>query len=216
MKRLLMAGPICLLIGALLSGFASVPPQASRILDDSRAKFESLQDLSARFRYEISNPNPDMRAVAREGSLKFKQGKYVLDLGDQVIFCDRQTLWIYLPYDKEVMITPYDPDAGINVESIFSIYQSNSDARYDGTATVHGQACHKVFLALKNPTQDYHQAYLWINKETLLPEKIALIDRKQTKTTYEFLDLTINAGLDDAAFRFDSGSHPEVEIYDER
>ena len=66
-----------LLIGIFLVLTAFRPEEdASRILRESKAKLESLADLSAKFSYEISNPA--MRAVRKEGTVKYKNGMFVV------------------------------------------------------------------------------------------------------------------------------------------
>ncbi|MEZ4827665.1 MAG: outer membrane lipoprotein carrier protein LolA [Bacteroidia bacterium] len=196
-----------------ITGF-TVNDNSGNILNESKAMLESLTDFSAGFKYSISNPN--MRPVAKTGSIKYKKGKYVISLEDQKIFCNGKTLWIYLPEDNEVNIMSYTEDEGVNVESIFKIYESSTRSRYEGETDIHGVACHKIFMAIQSDELDYNQAYVWINKKTKFLEKVVLIDRKQTQTVYEFLDIRTNVGFGDADFEFDAKQYKGVKTYDER
>ncbi len=204
-----------LLVGIFVTLTAFRPAEdAMQILQESKAKLESLQDLSAQFSYEISNPA--MRAVRKDGTVKYRDGMFVVKLEDMHVYCDGITQWFYLPEMNEVTVQDYDSEDEFSMESIFSVYQAATRARYDGTDQIHGSACHKIFLAVNDPALDYHQAHVWVNTSTKLLEKVALVDRKQTKTTYEFSDIEVNQGLSGSVFRFNSGEHPGVDVYDER
>lgn len=217
MKRLFIVGMASLLIGMLASAFTSPTEDLStEILQKSKSEFDELEDFAANFVYLLENPNMK-QGLAKEGSLKYKQGMYVVDLSDQQIYCDAQTMWIYLTEDLEVNILSYDPEESLNIESIFQIYESSSKSRYEGEETVHGAKCHKIFLALQDPELDYNQAFVWINKRSNLIEKASLVDRRQTTTTFEFMQIKTNSGFGQQDFRLDVTTLPEeVEVYDER
>ncbi|MDX2250194.1 MAG: outer membrane lipoprotein carrier protein LolA [Bacteroidia bacterium] len=214
MKSFVLVFPIVLAMYLGLTGFSVSNDISGGILSESKAKLESLDDFSAGFKYSITNPN--MRPVAKNGSIKYKKGKYVISLDDQKIFCNSKTLWIYLPEVNEVSIMSYTEDEGINVESIFKIYESSTKSRYEGENEIHGVVCHKIFMAIQSDELDYNQAYVWINKKTKFLEKVVLVDRKQTQTIYEFYDIKTNVGFGDVEFEFDPKQYRGVNIYDER
>lgn len=190
--------------------------KASKILQESKSKLESLQDFSAKFEFVISNPKITTQPRPRTGDLKYKKGKFAIELDDQQIYCDGVTLWVFLPDDNEVNIMNYDPDEEFTVESIFEIYKASARSRYDGEEKIHNNPCHKIYLAIQDEDLDYNQAYVWINQKTKMLEKVSLIDRKQTTTTYEFIDIRTNLGLSDGTFKFDKLKHPKVTEYDDR
>ena len=159
MKRLLVILP--LLLGLSLQ--AQDSEKANKIIADSQNTLENMQDFSANFHYSIENPNMN-KPVVREGDIKYKSGKFVIKLDDQEIYCDGVTQWIYLPQDEEVTIMNYDPEEPW-IESIFNIYESSSEPRYDGIETIHGTKCHKIYVAIKDPSLDYNQAIVWINTQ---------------------------------------------------
>ena len=132
------------------------------------------------------------------------------------VYCDGNTQWFFLPEMNEVTVQNYDPEDEFSLEYIFRVYQASARARYDGTDQIHGATCHKIFLAVNDPSLDYHQAHVWINTSTKLLEKVALVDRKQTKTTYEFSAIQVDQGLVTNEFQFKNSEHPGVDVYDER
>ena len=218
MKNVIKHGLIWSVMLMLLSGFQILDEKSEKILNESKAKMEALKDFSANLKYEIKNKSTRLAPVARTGKVKYKKGnKYVLSMADQEIYCDGETLWLYLPEDKEVTILNYDPsEEGMSLESILGVYQASASSRYEGTEVVHGKKCHKIYLAVKDQSLEYNQANVWINVSSKMLEKVSLIDRKQTVTTYEFSSISTNRGLSDKDFQFDINKHSDVDVYDER
>jgi len=198
-----------------LLGFVAPTGKADEILKESKAEIEALKDFGADFVYELSGPGLN-GTISKKGSLKYQKGKYVVKMADESFYCDRESLWIYLKEDNTVNILEYDPEEGMNIEALFELYEANSKARYEGTESVDGKSCHKILLAIKDPSLDYYRATLWINTKTNYPAKATLTNRKQTETTFELRDFAPNVGYSDNTFRFDPEAHPGVVVYDER
>lgn len=214
--RTLTGFTIILSILALISfGFIAPAGKADEILEASKIKLQKLQDFGSNFIYEISGPGIS-GTIAKSGSLKFQQGKYFIDLGDEAFYCDQEAVWIHHKEDKEVSVMEYDPEEFMNIEALFELYEASSESRYDGVETIDGQKCHKIFLAIKDGSLDYNQAYLWINQKTNFPAKATLLNRKQTQTTFELQNFQPNPGYGNSVFRFDINKHPGVTVYDER
>lgn len=215
MTRTFFVWTLLLLTMTWAVGFIYPQGKADEILKRSKAELESLKDFGSDFVYELSGPGLN-GTIAKKGSLKYQQGKYVIKMADEAFYCDRNSLWIYLKEDNTVNILEYDPEEGMNIEAIFELYEANSEARYEGTETVNGKTCHKIFLAIKDPDLDYNQAMLWINTKTNFPAKATLTNRKQTQTTFELRDFKPNVGFGNSTFQFNPDQHPGVVVYDER
>lgn len=208
-----------LLVILSLFGFLGLQAQdtkAEKIIAQSQTKLEGMQDFAADFSYRIENPNMT-NPVTRDGKIKYKAGKFVIQLQDQEVYCDGVTQWIFLPGDCEVTIMDYDPEEPW-VESIFNIYEASSESRYDGEEVIHGVKCHRIFVAIKDANLDYNQAIVWINTKTSFLEKTALIDRRQTRSVYEFSSVLTDQGLSNLTFRFDADAYTDcdVDVFDER
>ncbi len=190
--------------------------KSAALLSESKAKFASLKDFSAKFSYGINSIEQRVKPITKTGDIKYQGGKYVVTLPDQVFFCDKKTQWIFLPNEKEVTILNFDPTESLSVESIFKIYEASSKSRYDGEEVVDGVACHKIYLTITDKTVDYNQAYLWVNKTTKLIAKAVLIDRNQTRTTLSFSEVKLNPGFTEDVFRFNKDKVPGITVFDER
>ena len=214
MKQQTIILSLLLVVFLVFTGFTGGDEKADKVLKGSKAKMETLKDFSAEILYEISSPRS--RSISKTLKVKYKkENKYVILMEDQEIYCDGTKLWLYIP-DEEVTILNYDPeDELMSLETILGVYEANSVSRYDGMEKVHGVNCHKIFLAVKDASLDYNQAMVWVNSSTQLLEKVSLIDRKQTQTTYELSNIKTNMGMPDSDFRFDHKKYPDIPVYDE-
>ena len=210
--RTLILG-IGILTGATL--WAQEDPSEA-ILDESRKKFESLTDFSASYSYELKNEAMKANKVSKNGTFKYKEGMYFLDLGNQAIYCDLESQWIHLKEDEEVTIVEYDPEEAVNIESVYKVYESNAKSAYQGTETLHGNKTHKILLTSLDKDLEYNQVTLWVNAKTKLLDKAILLDRNQTQEIITFQNMKTNLGFSATDFQFNSAMHPGVEVYDER
>lgn len=185
--------------------------KAVAILKTSKTKLDGMADFAANFKYSLVNP-AKKGIASKQGKIKYKKGKFRVEMADQELYCDKSKLWVFLKKDNEVNVTPYDAGEGLDIESIFKSYQANSKARYEGEESVNGVMCHKIYIA---GSGEYNQVRLWINKTSSFLEKAELTDRRQVKTTYEFSNVKSNNGFSDTEFRFDVAKHPNVKVYDE-
>lgn len=191
---------------------AAQAQDAAVILKNAKTKLDGMADFTANFKYTISGSSSK---ATKAGKIKYKKGKFRVEMADQEWYCDQKKLWIFLKKDNEVNITSYDPTEGLDIEQIFKTYQQSAKARYDGEESVHSVACHKIFIASSSAKSEYNQVKLWINKSNHFLEKAELTDRRQVKTIYEFTNMKANNSFSDNEFRFDSAKHPGVKVYDE-
>ncbi len=185
-----------------------------KIMKEMEKMFENAEDISGTFKYGIGNYTNRTSIKQGEYILK-KEDKFYIKLNGQEIYCDGEKQWIYFMEDNEVNILNYEPDEGVNIDEVFNLYKNNAKLRYDGEEVVHGVACHKIYLAFSDEGLEYNQAVLWIDKKEKNLEKAVTIDRLQTKTTYEFLEMNFNKGFEDSQFVFDAGKYPGITVYDE-
>ncbi|MCI4669031.1 MAG: outer membrane lipoprotein carrier protein LolA [Bacteroidia bacterium] len=198
---------------AILSSSLVVSAQnPQEILEESKKKVESVQDLKGRFTYSLSSAS--LRPVTRKGYIYFKDGKYRVNLGDLKLISDKKTLWQCLPDENEVLVQSVEDSDGPNPQEMFQIYQNQGSTKLIGTKTVNGISCHQLYLSMNSSNLDYNKAYLWIDKKTKLPVKVSLIDRKNTTTTYELFDLQTDNGLQEKLFKFNKEDCPGCDIVD--
>lgn len=217
MKKLFLLG--LLAIGLVYSHAQANGPddKAQRILQASEEKINGLKDFQADFSMLITNPSIKQTPPAQKGTLKFQEDKYAITLGTSEVYCDLVKIEEFNISANELTIFAYDPETGVNLESIGSIYRYKSKARYlTGEESVHGNPCHKIEVAITDPKLDYYRAVVYINQRTNLPERVTLTDRRQTDITYEFSNYKLNPNFPASTFELDRSKYPGIKVYDER
>lgn len=209
---------VCLLFLFItcLPGF-SQEELAKSILREVKDHLEGISDFSADFTYSIEIKTNPTR-VSKNGKFHYAKGKFVVIMEDQEIYSDGKSLWIHLPGEEnsEVTIMNYDPEESFNFDLIFSpMYEPATKSIYEGKKSVNGVTYDQVYLQFSNPELEYHQVRLWINETSKIQEKVVLVNKMQTITTYEYTNIKIDQGLPESTFVFDTDNF-QGEIYDER
>lgn len=208
-------GLLILFIG-WLPGFTQ-EKSVTEILEESKAKLERISDFSADFTYSIEIKTNPTR-ISKNGKFHYAKGKFVVIMEDQEIYSDGKSLWIHLPGEEnsEVTIMNYDPEESFNFDLIFSpMHETATKSIYEGKKSVNGVTYDQVYLQFSNPVLDYHQVRLWINETSKIQEKVVLVNKKQTITTYAYTNIKTDLGLPESTFVFDTDNFQE-DIYDER
>ncbi len=91
-----------------LNSAADADPRAKEILEKLDARFQSSE--SATFDFELSIELPGEAAEVQSGTLVRRGQKFVFELGEQKIFSDNQSIWVYDIGMNTVQI--YDADFG--------------------------------------------------------------------------------------------------------
>merc|ERR1711916_329853 len=79
------------------------------IIDAMSEKYKLIPAFKANFSYKIESSEDDLSENV-SGNIVVKQNKYKIDLGNQVVFNNEKTVWVYLEEVNEVTITDYEPD----------------------------------------------------------------------------------------------------------
>jgi len=206
-----------ILLFCLTQGFVSfsADDRAAEILDQAETNFRSLQDFSTQFKYELNNPSMGIEEVVSNGNLYYSQGRYAIMLGDQEVYCNLRKQWFFERAENVVRELSYHPGNLATMEAVLRIYSIREGAEYIKNEDVGAHTCHKLKIATLDPDLAFSQAYVWINEETLLIQKVALIDPNQTVSTFTFNDLQQNVGFMESDFIFDPSVHPQVEVIHE-
>ena len=106
-------------------------PQAIKILDSFSSSASNAPSVSMVFRM-ISTDLIENTSDTLDGSIILSKDKYKLNLGDNIVWYNGETIWNYLTAEKEVTITrPNKKDHSFQnrPSEIFSMYKSGYKCR---------------------------------------------------------------------------------------
>lgn len=224
MKKLLsLAGFICLLFAtASAQPGKQAPeqsdPEARKLLDLTRKKYEKYKTLEAEFTLSIELP--DQPKEVQKGTIAQEGQKFRLDMDQQTIVSDGKTTWVYLKTEKEIQITNADPNGEsgfMTPRELLSRYQKG-DYLYAITDKTNEGAKMLTHIEFKPVSRrsEYAKLRVSIDPKTHLVERIIAFGRDGSRFTFQ-----INRFLPDKAFKagyfqLNPKDYPGVRVEDLR
>ena len=187
---------------------------AKQILDDLSKKGTSYTDITAEFKWNLSNTEQEIDENS-EGKIWIKEDMYKLDMSsDLSIINNGETLWYFMKDVPEVQIMENDPADEMNPSYIFTIYEKGYKYEYKGAESINSIRVHKINLY---PNKNgIISISLYIDAEKLELIKIKIIDKDGGTTTYTITKFITNSDLPTSTFNFKRKDHPNVEVIDLR
>lgn len=156
---------------------------------------------------------------SQSGKFYLKGNKYKIALkGGQEIITDAKSIWTYLPGNKEVQISTYDPNEQVvSPAQLFSgSYEKDYFYSYSGSKTVSGKKVEVITLRPKKTSLPFSRVLLYINPSTNMVTGGQVYDRNGSIYVYSISNVNTSTNLSDNLFKFDSKAHPGTEVIDLR
>lgn len=190
-------------------------PNAKILLDAVTKTFKSFPSVQADF--TITTEYPQSKVQTQSGKLALKAEKYKIILGNQEIYCDKNTVWTFLKDMNEVQINDFEPSkTEITPANMFTIYQTDFNYMMNGTEAINSVNHTIVDLMPKDKTKPYFKVRLWIDNSKKTIKRLKIFDKNGTRYTYTVTKMNTTDKLDDKTFIFDAKQYPNVHIEDLR
>jgi len=212
-KIFIVTGLLCCF--ALISK-AQNDPKATQILNGVSAKYKSFSSVKADFTIKIENGN-SKTSDTQTGTLYLKGNKYKVNLKNQEVTSDNNTVWTFIKDANEVQINNYEPDENsITPTEIFTIYEKDFLYAFSEEKIVNGKTLQFIELTPNDKTKPYFKIRLGIDKLAKAVQNAVVFDKNGNRYTYEIKTFTPNPSINDSFFTFDIKAHPGVEVVDLR
>lgn len=197
-----------LVLFASLSAYCQKADEMFRSVVDGIKAFKNIE---ISFEYKMTNDVVGINETITGNG--FLQGDaYRLDLGSQILICDSNTLWTYLPDDAEVMISDVNAEDGSNSPlSIIESYYDNVNVVLDDK-----NEDFKSFVITPQNEDKFKKIIVNIDKKTSHLKEIHVYDDDDNIFSYIINKFITNQELPQNTFVFDEESHPDVEVIDMR
>ena len=200
-----------LLTAALVPLGARAADEAEEILTKVKHKYDSIRDAEMKFTQHVRMAVAGVEQRV-EGTLQLKkENKYRVEMRDQTIVTDGETVWSYSDVTKQVIIDRFSVN-----ERTFSPERLLTAAPSDFEAVVLGRErlgkIPTVVLKL-TPRQDnslIRSLKIWVGENDWLIRKVEMEEIGRKLTTYTVSDLEIDPGLPDARFTFEVPEGAEI------
>lgn len=189
---------------------------AATILNAVSAKYKSYSAVKATFTMKTEN-SANKITDQQSGTIYVKGSKYKLELANQEITCDNQTIWTFLKDVNEVQVNTFEPDDdAITPTQIFTIYEKNFLCGYIEEQTVNGKIYQVIEMTPNDKTKSYFKVKLLVDKNEKMIHSAKIFDKNGTRFSYEITKFTPNPVIAENYFTFNPKDHPGVEVVDLR
>lgn len=200
------------------SSAADSDPQATKILDKLKKEYDSFTSLYVDFDLILNLPQQDEEV--QKGYMKQKGNKFVAKMGDQEIYCNGKSLWVYLPSNNEVQINDFDPEEAegfLSPKDLLRIYE-NGEYAFAITAeeVVNGRKVTMIEFKPLDKNSEYSKMRLAVNTKTNRAESIKVFSKDGSRYTLKINVFEGNKEFKSSTFDFDIARHPGVRVEDLR
>jgi len=199
--------------GVIISAYGQQDPVAGKILDRFSEKALSAPAVTMTFDLTIID-TPEETEETLQGKAVISEGKYKLEMPDNIIWFNGEALWTYTPDVEEVTIS--EPDTAdetfvSNPETLFTLYREGYKYRF----IEESQEGSIIDLYPEDLTTEFSRIRLVIGKEADLKE--AEYRRKDGITLFvKVKTYDLKKDYPASFFLFDPARYPGVEVIDMR
>jgi len=203
--------------GQYTLGAEESDPKAKAILEKVKEKYESYKSLQTDFTLDIIGEIEE----TQEGRVMLKGESYRVEMENQDIISNGNTVWFHLKNNNEVQINNPDPEGKegfLSPADMLKVYDQNliyglkDEVEEDGK-----QVYHIEFKPRENDDEsDFFKLRLSVSKDGNEMTKVIAFSRDGTKYSLTFNNIEPNIGFDDKKFTFDPSKYPDIYIEDLR
>jgi outer membrane lipoprotein carrier protein len=213
-------GLLCLLLLGVCRAPAAKAAQAlglDELMARVQDRYDRTQQLRAYFRQEIRLHGFDQVQTGEGQVWILKPGMMRWDYTKperQTIIASGDTLWIYLPQDRQAIRDQVTPSLGARTPALFLAGQARLSDLFTISGTPARDSSEAGLLPLeltpKGGTLPYTQVQLGIDASSYLVRRVRLIDALGNTTTMWFADIDTEGAVDPSLFQFQVP--PGVEV----
>ena len=214
MKKIMIWGVLTIFASGTL--IAQQDPQARAILDAMSQTYQKIPSFTANIAYSMVNQTEEINE-SYEGKISVKTDKYRLEMAEQEVINDGETVWTYLPDANEVNIDFHDAEAGdITPSTIYDIYKEGYKYLLINEVAIAGQRYNIVDLVPNDKDAQYFKIRLEIATKSNLLRQFTLFDKEGSEYSYLISKFDSSVNLQDSFFKFNLADHPDVDVIDLR
>lgn len=194
-------------------------PEAKKILDKIRKKYEAYKSLEASFSLIIELPG--QKQELQKGTIAQEGDKFRLEMDQQIIVSDGKITWVYLKKNNEVQINDADPkdtESGfLTPKDLLKRYQKG-DYLYALTdkTTENGKLITHIEFKPKDKKSEYSKLRVSVDEKAGSIQSVKAFGKDSARYTFSINKLTPNKQFAADYFTFDAKKYPGVKVEDLR
>jgi len=193
-------------------------PEAKKVLDKIRKKYDAYKTLEATFSLAIEVPG-EAKEI-QKGTVTQEGKKFRLDMADQIVVSDGVATWAYQKKSNEVQVNDADPnDANsfLTPKDLLSRYQKGDFLYAITDKTTEGvKVLTQIEFKPKDKTSEYSKLPIAIDEKAGTMQSIKAFAKDGSRYTFSITRFTPNKALAAGQFKFDQTQYKGVRVEDLR
>jgi len=185
---------------------APAGPSASEVATALQRKYDGIRDFSADFTHNYEGGVLRKKVSERGTMMVKKPGKmrWNYTSPEQKVFVsDGSRIYLYVPADKQVMVSPMPEQDQATTAVLFLAGRGNLTRDFDVSFAPGGTPDkYKLRLEPKQPEGDYDWLELLVDTTTMRIVTLHAGDRQGGQSAFLFTNFKENIGLSDKTFEF--------------
>lgn len=188
---------------------------AEEVLDRVHGTYAAVQDARVYFSQHVKFEMAKLEQNITGTLYVKKKNKYRVELEEQTIVTNGETVWSFSPVTNQVLIDHFDVDEqSLTPERVLTGAPGDFSATLSGREKFGRVEVISIKLVPKDRGSFITSMKLWIDSKEWLIRKVELVDQSGKTTEYVVNEIKINIGLKDSSFTYQI---PEgVEVVDLR
>ena len=209
--------PVCL-VAQTTAAPEKPDPEARKILDKVRKKYDAYKSMEATFTLTVEVP--DQPKEIQKGSVGQQGNKFRLDMDQQIIASDGKTTWVYLKKNNEIQINDTDPnDANsfLTPKDLLRRYEKGDFlyAVIDKIAS-NGRVLTQIEFKPKDKKSEYAKLRVSIDEKAGTIDSIKAIAKDGSRYTFQIVRFTPDKAFVPGYFMLDPAKFPGAHVEDLR
>jgi chaperone LolA len=191
----------CIVIFLASFGMLFAAQKAEDVLEKVRKRYDAVNDAELRFSQKVRFPLTKVEQQLSGTLFIKKKNKYRVEMDEQTIVTDGQTIWSYSAANNQVMIDNFKQDEqSLSPEKILVGAPDNYTATIVGEEKLGGNETTVLKLVPKGEQSFIHSLRLWVDQKDWMIRQVEVVDLSEKQTLYTVLQLRTNTGLQDSRF----------------
>lgn len=194
-------------------------PEARKILDQVRQKYEAYSSIEATFALEIEFP--EQPKEVQEGKLARNGDKYRVAFGGQEVFSDGSAMYLVLHGNESVQINnlpePGEDTGLLSPQSIFNFYD-NGEFIYTliDTRTEGRQVVHIIEFKPADRSSEYAKLRMLVARDSKEIVRVKAFAKDGSRYTFQLKNVNANKQFDNSYFTYNKSKFPNYYVEDLR
>lgn len=193
-------------------------PEAKKVLDKIRKKYDAYKTLDAAFTLTIEVPG-EAKDV-QKGSITQDGKKFRLEMSDQTVVSDGVTTWAYQKKSNEVQVNDADPNDANSLMSpkeLLGRYQKGDFLfAISDKVTEGGKLLTLIEFKPKNRNSEYSKLRIAIDEKAGTIHSVKGFAKDGSRYTFVITRLTPNKAIPATTFSFDPKQYKGIRVEDLR